>query len=82
MIMVVDSELTLYLFDLEKVRSEVQKSKEALSYRSAAVVELNLIQDCKYFDHALLKQEDHHNFLYDADEIKREQLGHLKQQLS
>ncbi len=52
MIMVVDSELTLYLYDFAKLRHEVQqKNKVLLDPRDSAVVELNLIRDSKYFDH-------------------------------
>ena len=66
--MVVDSQFTLYLYDFAKLRHEViQKNKVLLDFRLNAVVELNLIKDSRYFDHALVKQEDHSFFLSDSE---------------
>ena len=54
--MVIDNNFTLYLYDFSKLRHEViQKNRVLLDFRQSAVVELNLITDSRYFDHALVK---------------------------
>lgn len=82
MIMVIDNELTLYLYDFAKLRHEVQqKNRVLLDYSESAVVELNLARDARYFDHSLLKQEDQHVFLNDNEQIREEQLHNLQTQI-
>ena len=73
MIMVIDNNFTLYLYDFSKLRHEViQKNRVLLDFRQSAVVELNLITDSRYFDHALVKQEDLSSLLTDHELVKQD----------
>lgn len=58
-IMIVDSELTLYLYDFARLRHDIlDKNKVMQDFSESAIVELSLIKDSRYFDHALLKPDD------------------------
>jgi hypothetical protein len=70
------------VFDQTKLRHEVQANSHRLAIvGNTALASLNLIKDCKFFDHNIIKPEDANNLLRDADTIKKEFLESIETKL-
>ena len=78
--MVINERLQLLMFDLTKLRHEIlSHEQQNLNYNDLAIVDLNLIEDCKYFDHLLTKAEDYHSYFTEPESIKQEFLDQARE---
>lgn len=50
-----------------------------MDYHDLALVDINLIDDCRYFDHLLAKAEDYHSYFKEPESIKKEFLNQVKE---
>jgi hypothetical protein len=66
LIIVVDKELTMFLFDYAKLKHEIGvKGNQNLDHREHALAEINLIENCRYFEHSFIKQEETNSMIND-----------------
>lgn len=84
MLLLVDKNLQVYLYDMTKLRHEVQTaaaSNAALRLQANDLSMLrnyNLLSDGKFFEHQLVKHEDHLNIFSEAKEIKQAFIDKVK----
>lgn len=77
MLLLVDKNLQVYLYDMTKLRHEVSTAAASntalrLSANDLSMLKsYNLLSDGKFFDHQLVKHEDHLNIFSEAKEIKQ-----------
>eukprot|EP00347_Sterkiella_histriomuscorum_P013779 403363397 len=84
MLLIIDVELNVYLFDLTKLKHEAQTNNNLnrLNMKEMSLLkDVNLIRECRFFENNLIKHEDHQNIFNDADEIKSNYVEKIRAQL-
>ncbi|CDW82512.1 wd g-beta repeat-containing protein [Stylonychia lemnae] len=82
MLIVVNQDLDCCIFDLKRLRNEVQSHhSQKLNPHQFALVQMNLFENSRFFDHNLVKHEDHQNIFNDAESIKKEYIIKVREQL-
>jgi hypothetical protein len=68
MLLIVDTDLNIYVYDQTKLKHEVSShNQQFMNHRDLSLVKLNLIKDCRYFEHSMTKQEEGNSMLNEPE---------------